>query len=135
MVHKAGKKKQPPSVDTDTDGITEDEGEPSLWGMMPTMGTMLPTSTLTTRMEGLEMKQETQDDTATSHMVYTAQPEVSTSQAATSSPLARHTLAELDACPDVTENVRAQVAQCLREAPAPYPLTDEGPSSGVDGGL
>ena len=68
MVRKTGKKKQPPPVDTDTEGITEDEGEPSLWVMMATMGAML--TTLTTRMECLEKKQRTQDDTGTSHMFY-----------------------------------------------------------------
>ena len=117
MVHKIGKKKQPSTVDSDIGGITEYEGEPSLWVMMATMGDML--TTLTTRMEGLEKKQWTQDDTATAHMLYTARPEVSTSQAATSRPPARQTPAELNAYPDVTEEVRSQVAHRLRGVPAP----------------
>ena len=57
MVYKAGKKKRPPSVDTDTDGTTEDEGEPSIRVMIIAMAAML--DTLTIRMEGLERKQIT----------------------------------------------------------------------------
>ena len=34
-----------------------------------------------------------------------------------------------DAFPDVAEEVKAQVAQRLWGAPAPYPLTDEGMAS------
>ena len=67
MVSKAGKKKRPSSVDTDTDIFTEDDGEPSLWIMMAAMGPML--ATLTTRIEHLEKNKGTQDNPATSHMV------------------------------------------------------------------
>ena len=97
--------------------------DPSLRVMMANMVAMLTTHT--TRLEVFEKKQVTQDDTATSHMFYTAQPEISISQAARSHPPARQIPAELDAYPDVTEEVRAQVAQHLRGAPAQYPLTDE----------
>ena len=121
MVLRAGKKKQPLPVDTDTKGIAQDEGELSLQVMMATMGAML--TTFTTRMVGLEKRQGAHDDTATSHMLCTALPEVSTSEAATSHPPARETLAELDAYPDVTEEVGVQVAQHLWGAPAPHPLT------------
>ena len=56
-------------MDTDTDGITEEEGEPSLQVMMAAVGDIL--ATLTIRMEGLEKQKGIQYDPATSHTLYT----------------------------------------------------------------
>ena len=112
MLCSASKKKQLPPVNTDTDVTTGNEGESSLHAVMANMGAIL--KTLNTRIEDLEKKQDTHVDTATSHMLYTSRPEVSTSPAATSCLPAGQTPAELYAYPDVSEEVRAHVTQSLQ---------------------
>ena len=105
LVNKAGKKKQPTPVASNSDGITDDEGEPSLCVFMANMGIML--NNLTTRIEGLEKKKDTEGDTTSSHLLYTSRPEISTSPAATSCPPARQAPAELHTYPAMSEEVRA----------------------------
>ena len=60
LLCKTGKMKQPTPAVADTDGTTDDEGEPSLCVFMANMGTMF--NTLTTRIAGLEKKRDTQDE-------------------------------------------------------------------------
>ena len=129
LVHKTGKKKQPTPAAANTDGTMDDEGEPSRCIFMANMGTML--KTLTTRIEDLERKRDTHDDTTASHSQYPSRPDVSMSPAAASSHPARQTPAKLHTYPYVCKEVRARVlvTQHLWRAPAPYSLTDEEPAS------
>ena len=63
-------------------------------------------------------------------MIFTAQPEASTNQAAAGRVPARPVPAEMcDTFLDVAKEVRTKVVQHLQGASTPYPLTDQGPAS------
>ena len=127
------RKSQPPNVQSDMEWTTQDDEDPSLELMMTNMGTLL--STLNTRMEGFARRQDHMEGTAVSHTVYTTPPVVSTGQdAEVQAPLPRLTIAEMHApLPDMADVVKAQVAQRLWGAPAPYHLTDEDTASEDEG--
>ena len=109
---------------SETEWMTGDEEEPSLRKMVENMGSML--TTLMHKMQQLEQRPETEEMSAATHNLYAgAVASTSTQEAQAQAPVHTQPPPEASSHPDVSDEVRVQVARHLNTAPMMFPLTDD----------
>ena len=109
---------------SETDWMTGDEEEPSLRHMVENMGALL--TMLTLKMQHMEQRANPQEMTAASHTLYAGPAATTSSQEAEAqASLPMHAPPEMSSHPDVSDEVRVQVARRLNTTPPLFPLMDE----------
>ena len=111
-------------ANSETEWTTGDEEEPSLRRMVENMGSLL--TTLMHKMQHLEQQAELEEMTTAAHNLYAgAVASTFTREAEAQAPVPTQPPPEANAHPDVSDEVRAQVAIRLNTAPMMFPLTDD----------
>ena len=111
-------------ANSEMEWTTGDEEEPLLRHMVENMGSLV--TALMHKMQHVEQRAESEETTAASHILHAgAAASTSTQEAEAQAPVPTQPLPEASAHPDVSDEVRAQVARHLNTAPMMFPLTED----------